>query len=174
MLCVIEAILMSTLNIPLVWLRPQWLELTMSRTNFHGPKDVRASEVRLNFLTLRLIYIISNEGFWVASEYISSDMCSQRRVRSACAFAQSDQILRRGAYIEQPRMQSLFVRTRKNLIILHGCAGWFESLLGCLRIGDFIFVVFCHCFFISPSFFCLGKAVIHRGAFNEYPQHKFC
>ena len=26
---------------------PQWLELPMSRTNFHGPKDVRAIEVRL-------------------------------------------------------------------------------------------------------------------------------
>ena len=25
----------------------QWLELTISRTNFHGPKDVRAIEVRL-------------------------------------------------------------------------------------------------------------------------------
>ena len=25
----------------------QWLELPMSRTNFHGPKDVRAIEVRL-------------------------------------------------------------------------------------------------------------------------------
>ena len=24
---------------------PQWLELPMSRTNFHGPKDIRASEV---------------------------------------------------------------------------------------------------------------------------------
>ena len=28
-------------------INPQWLELHMSRTNFHGPKDVRAIEVRL-------------------------------------------------------------------------------------------------------------------------------
>ena len=28
-------------------INPQWLELPMSRTNFHGPKDVRAIEVRL-------------------------------------------------------------------------------------------------------------------------------
>ena len=28
---------------------PQWLELPMSRTNFHGPEDVRAIEVRLYF-----------------------------------------------------------------------------------------------------------------------------
>ena len=28
-------------------INPQWLELPMSRTNFHGPKDVRTIEVRL-------------------------------------------------------------------------------------------------------------------------------
>ena len=28
-------------------INPQWLELPMSRTNFHGPKDVRAIEIRL-------------------------------------------------------------------------------------------------------------------------------
>ena len=28
-------------------INPQWLELPMSRTNFHGPKDVWATEVRL-------------------------------------------------------------------------------------------------------------------------------
>ena len=28
-------------------INPQWLELPMSRTNFLGPKDVRAIEVRL-------------------------------------------------------------------------------------------------------------------------------
>ena len=35
---------------------PQWLELPMSLTNFHGPKDVRALEVRLyyNFTTFEL------------------------------------------------------------------------------------------------------------------------
>ena len=26
-------------------INPQWLELSISRTNFHGPKDVRAIEV---------------------------------------------------------------------------------------------------------------------------------
>ena len=30
---------------------PQWLELPISRTNFHGHKDVRAIEVRLYFTT---------------------------------------------------------------------------------------------------------------------------
>ena len=28
---------------------PHWLELPISRTNFHSPKDVRAVEVRLYF-----------------------------------------------------------------------------------------------------------------------------
>ena len=30
---------------------PQWLELPMSRINFHGPKDVRAIAVLLYFVT---------------------------------------------------------------------------------------------------------------------------
>ena len=34
---------------PGVMINPQWLELHMSRTNFHGPKDLRAIEVRLYF-----------------------------------------------------------------------------------------------------------------------------
>ena len=32
---------------PGAMINPQWLELPMSRTNFHGPKYVRAIEVRL-------------------------------------------------------------------------------------------------------------------------------
>ena len=35
-------------------INPYWLELPMSRTSFHGPKDVRAIEVRL--------YVGWNEG----------------------------------------------------------------------------------------------------------------
>ena len=49
---------MSTLNIqqslkslfaswPGAMINPQWLELSVSRTNFYGPEDVRAIEVRL-------------------------------------------------------------------------------------------------------------------------------
>ena len=33
-------------------INPQWLELPMSRTNFHGPKDARAIEVHM--------YIVAN------------------------------------------------------------------------------------------------------------------
>ena len=32
---------------PGAMINPQWLELPMSRTNFYGPKDIRAVEVRL-------------------------------------------------------------------------------------------------------------------------------
>ena len=39
---------------PCVMINPQWLELPISRTNFHGPKDVRATEVRL-YVSSRLI-----------------------------------------------------------------------------------------------------------------------
>ena len=32
-----------------VMINPQWLELPMSRTNFHDHKNVRANEIRLHF-----------------------------------------------------------------------------------------------------------------------------
>ena len=32
---------------PGIMINPQWLELCMSQTGFHGPKDVRAIEVWL-------------------------------------------------------------------------------------------------------------------------------
>ena len=48
-------------------INPQWLELPMSRMNFHGPKDVRAIEVRL------YIYIdIKEIWFEIANGQISS------------------------------------------------------------------------------------------------------
>ena len=39
-------------------INPQWLELPMSRTNFHGPKDVRAIEVRLYNLICCCSYLL--------------------------------------------------------------------------------------------------------------------
>ena len=33
-------------------INPQWLELPMCQTNFHGSKDVRAIEVRLYLVIL--------------------------------------------------------------------------------------------------------------------------
>ena len=39
-------------------INPQWLELPMSRTNFHGSKDIRAIEVRLYFKVLEYLSYI--------------------------------------------------------------------------------------------------------------------
>ena len=60
---------------------------------------------------------------------IPSDICVKRRLKSACASAQSDQSLR------SPHEESLHpwlfkMRPRKILIWLRECAGWSESLLG--------------------------------------------
>ena len=66
-------------------------------------------------------------------------VCAQRRLRSAGAFAQSDQSLRcmpeesLGPYV--PIIES----TVKTLIRLGGCPGWSESLLGAQ-----LFCWFCH------------------------------
>ena len=42
-------------------INPQWLELPMSRTNFHGPKDVRAIEVPL-YLNRRVFIMATING----------------------------------------------------------------------------------------------------------------
>ena len=43
-------------------INPQRLELPMPRTNFHGPKDVRAIEVRLYFTSLRVLYTAMSDN----------------------------------------------------------------------------------------------------------------
>ena len=45
---------------PGAMINPQWLELPISRTNFHGPKDVRATEVRLYFSKMGTKHHLSN------------------------------------------------------------------------------------------------------------------
>ena len=69
---------------------------------------------------------LQNEPQW--QETNLQDLCAQRRFRSACA-TQADLNLR-WAHFVQPRMHSFFVRTKRALIRLRGCAGWFESSLG--------------------------------------------
>ena len=70
------------------------LELPMARTLFHGPKDVRAIEVRLYLDWLMekdspTFYLIQR-----IKKKQQNGMCAQRRLRSDWASAQSDQILR--------------------------------------------------------------------------------
>ena len=36
-------------------INPQWLKVPISRTNFHGLRDVQAIEVRLNFYLFQLV-----------------------------------------------------------------------------------------------------------------------
>ena len=57
---------------------------------------------------------------------LPSDMCAQRRFRSDCAFAQSDQNLH-WARFGLPRMDSFLIRITKLPIRLRACAGWFGS-----------------------------------------------
>ena len=56
-------------------------------------------------------------------------MCTQRRLRSAWASAQSDQSLC-SAINGLLRTQCFFMQIAKTLIRLSGCTGWSESLLG--------------------------------------------
>ena len=75
------------------------------------------------------IYLLWLLYIWASTpENVPSDMCAQRRFRSACAFAQSDQNLP-SAHFGLPRMQSFFMRTTMTLISPHRCAGWFECVL---------------------------------------------
>ena len=58
-------------------INPQWLELPMSRMNFHGPKHVRAIEVRL--------YVTSKEPNQLAhlcSLIFTNSMCKDYFVTS--------------------------------------------------------------------------------------------
>ena len=63
-------------------------------------------------------------SIWAASWQIQqNDLCTQRRLRSAWAFAQSDQNLR-CALNGYPRTQCFFRWTAKTVIRLGGCPGW--------------------------------------------------
>ena len=48
---------------------PHWLELPLSRTNFHGPKDVRAIEVPL-YLDI-LAFVLIQDFFCTHSRFMT-------------------------------------------------------------------------------------------------------
>ena len=52
-------------------INPQWLELPISRTNFHGPSDIRAIEVRLQLVIIHLLskLVSSIMGNLTSDEY---------------------------------------------------------------------------------------------------------
>ena len=41
---------------PGIMINPQWLELPMSRTYFHGPKDIRAIEAQLYLSHISILF----------------------------------------------------------------------------------------------------------------------
>ena len=47
-------------RLPGAFINPHWLELPLSRTNFHGPKGVRAIEVRLYLDDMSIMSIIQH------------------------------------------------------------------------------------------------------------------
>ena len=67
---------------------------------------------------------------WAGTHHFLQDyMCAKRRLRSACASAQSDQSLR---FLSEDALDPCLPTERpaKTLIRLRGCAGWSESSLG--------------------------------------------
>ena len=94
---------------------------------------------------ITVIPILMRLFTFFVSNYTSRDMtkptkwvCAQRRLRSACASAQSDRSLR--CPHEEPLGLYLPIeRTAKTLIRLGGCPGWSESSLGAHS-----FCWFCH------------------------------
>ena len=87
---------------------------------------------------LEHIYIHSIDGIVRYVTKPTKWLCAQRRLRSAWASTQSDQIPRcaLSAYL---RSQDFFMRTAKTLIRLGGCPGWSESTL-----GAHVSVLVCH------------------------------
>ena len=66
-ICLIDITKLPSLaSWPGAMIKPRWFELPMSRTNFHGPKDVRAIEVRL-FIETVLIATITENCLFVAN-----------------------------------------------------------------------------------------------------------
>ena len=99
--------------------------------------------------------------------------CAQRRLRSAWAFTQSDQILH-CALNGWLRTQGFFIRTAKTLIRLGRCPGWSEYSLGCWFCHAAIQLLFEKCRYrispylkkrtflsASPSISLIWKWVIH-------------
>ena len=129
---------MSTLNIPLLCRRsekhslnhrqlfhdvvfminPQWLELPMSRTNFHGPKDVRAIEVRVYMELLNLCPCdpLDAEIYIYSYMYISGEIWCTRTI---CYSELSHCVRQRTNFIEQYYKYTRFLSmTRRMLFVV--------------------------------------------------------
>ena len=140
------------------------------------------------FLFSSMCSLLSKKPFpiiWGATwDNVPSDMCDQRRLKSACASVYTYQSFRcPHEEILRPRLSKM--RLGKILIRLCECAGWSESLLGAdvrryvfWRNGLFISTVYHYMVDIHESCCVTFKtAKIHislrRGGSNEYPQSMF-
>ena len=73
-------------------INPQWLELPLSRTNFHGPKDARAIEFRLYSIlymtkVTNLIHFYSLSSYIVICHYSLVVRLLHSRMRAVCGRA---------------------------------------------------------------------------------------
>ena len=101
--------------------------------------------------------------FSFAWENVPSDMCAQRRLKSACASAQSDQSLRWP--LEETLYPSLSkTRPAKILIRVRECAVWSESSLGAhvrryvfWRCESYYFSAMMASYFLKEKLNLLGK-----------------
>ena len=65
-------------------INPQWLELPMSRTNFHGPKGVRATESRLYIHVIKVTEITACKRIQYSNnQSITKDILSKIESRKA-------------------------------------------------------------------------------------------
>ena len=80
----------------------------------------------------------NSDYMWAeTSENVPSDMRAQRKCRSACVSAQSDQKIH-WQILNSQGWESFFMQTTKILARLRGCAGWSESSL-CAQVRSYVF-----------------------------------
>ena len=69
-------------------INPQWLQLPISGTNFHGPKEVQAIEVRLYEEKIMKLKGISEQYFTV-NKYTGTPLLSSSVVQSMISLTSS-------------------------------------------------------------------------------------
>ena len=76
-------------------INPQWLELPMSRMNFHGPKDVRAIEVQLYIIRFCVPFLQTGDERQARKGFLwqlLSELCALHSQSSQSVGTQTDLI----------------------------------------------------------------------------------
>ena len=120
---------------------------------------------------IKILVLLHNmaDSYWISLwtvtlENIPFDMCAQRRLKSACASAQSDQNLC------CPHEETLHpwlsrMRTTKIPIRLRECAGWSEASLGA-HVRRYVFDVMAHIGFFTQV---LNEESVNSLTFTPLP-----